>query len=129
MLVMCHGRHLRRGDALAAVEGGKDLAQGNHLAADAGFLFHQGQPGYPGRRDRAPPACQRCRRRRPGHLRSWRFGIWRVQWILYSDRIPCVGGSRYEISLFTSPLVKLPAARRLIHHEPNQFRAAGRSSG
>ena len=33
--------HLGGGDAAAAVQGGEDLAEGDHLAADAGFSFHQ----------------------------------------------------------------------------------------
>ena len=33
--------HFRRGDAAAAVQGGEDFAEGNHLTTDTGFLFYQ----------------------------------------------------------------------------------------
>jgi hypothetical protein len=39
---MRYSRHLRGGDARAAVEGREDLAERDHLAADAGFPLHKG---------------------------------------------------------------------------------------
>ncbi len=40
VVVVDRGRHLRRGDAAGAVQGGEDLAQQDHLPADAGVLLH-----------------------------------------------------------------------------------------
>ncbi len=41
VLMMGDGRHLWRGDTTAAIEGGEDLAQCDHFAPNAGFLFHK----------------------------------------------------------------------------------------
>jgi hypothetical protein len=40
--VMGRGRHLRGGDTTGAIEGGKDLGEPDHLAADGGVLFQHG---------------------------------------------------------------------------------------
>ncbi len=40
--MMGRGRHLGRGDAAGAIQGGKDLGEPDHLAADGGVFFHQG---------------------------------------------------------------------------------------
>ncbi len=40
--MMRHSRHFRGGDAGTAIEGREDLAEGDHLAADAGFALHKG---------------------------------------------------------------------------------------
>lgn len=41
VFVVSYGGHLRCGDAAAAVEGGENLAEGDHLAPDAGVFFNQ----------------------------------------------------------------------------------------
>ena len=41
MVVVRNSRHLRRGNAATAVQRREDLAQHDHLAADAGFLLDQ----------------------------------------------------------------------------------------
>jgi hypothetical protein len=39
---MSNRRHLGRGNAATAIQGGKDLAQSDHLTADAGIPLYQG---------------------------------------------------------------------------------------
>ena len=42
--MMGRGRHLGCGDATGAIQGGKDLGEPDHLAADGGILFDDGHP-------------------------------------------------------------------------------------